>query len=786
MNTLLRNFSHTFRRFFTASVLNLLGLSIAFAACFVILTQVDYDYNYNKAYPAHDRIYRVEVDAGGDYGWQIWLARPFCELVGASSPHIQAISVTSLSNSLNDFEVDEHIYSEPWFTGFGDYLEVFQPTMVCGTTASLNEPNHALISSSMALRFFGTTDAIGKTVYVDRKSRNQSLVIGGVYQDMPENSQLGNCVFSSYSPNLNKDSWTNWNYALYIRLDNPASLADVLQSVIEACKRMIPKDLISGEGEEDWENFIHFTPLDEVHYSTVGNKAATSKAAVYLLLCVSVLILLTAAVNYMNFSLAETPMRLRSINTQKVLGASTFSLRMYLLLESVLVCVCGFLLSLLWLYLLQDSSLNTLVASDLSLMNHPNLLIALGGMAVCMGLLAGAYPSYYVTSFPPALVLKGSLGLSPKGKMLRTFLVCFQFFVSFMLIIAVGIMYLQSRYIQHSDYGYDKEVVLVGTIPYEYLDRREAIVSELSGLSGIEGISISQFVLSSADNYMSLGRGEGEHHIQLVCFPVDYRYLSVLGIKITEGRNFKPGDGDVYIFNEAAQKKYSWMKVDEPATPGDYPVVGFCENIRFSSFRNNDAVEPMAFFIYGKDYANWDANNILNIRVAAGVDKVDMLHRLAEATEKMAPGRDFRFRFMDEVIDQNYRRELRFTRQILLFSLIAIVLSMIGVFGLTLFESEYRRKEIGIRKIMGSSTGEILYMFTKRYFVMLVVCFVLAAPFGWWIGHDWLESFSDKTPIRAWVFVASFLLVSLITVLTVTFQCWKNANENPVRSIKTE
>ena len=784
MNTLLRNFSHTFRRFFTASVLNLLGLSIAFSACFVILTQVDYDYNYNKAYPAHDRIYRVEVNAGGDYGWAIWLARPFCELVGASSPHIQAISVTSLSNYPSDFEVDEHIYSESKFIGFGDYLEVFQPTMVCGTTASLNEPGHALISASMARRFFGTTDAIGKTIYIDRKSRNQPLVIGGVYQDMPENSQLGNCVFSSFRSDLNKDSWTNWNYTLYIRLDNSASLADVERSVIESCKQNIPRDRISGE--EDWENFIHFTPLDEVHYSTVGNKAATSKAAVYLLLCVSVLILLTAAVNYMNFSLAETPMRLRSINTQKVLGASTFSLRMYLLLESILVCVCGFLLSLLWLYLLKGTSLSTLVASDLSLTSHPGLVMALGGIAVCMGLLAGAYPSYYVTSFPPALVLKGSFGLSPKGKMLRTFLVCFQFFVSFMLIISVGIMYLQSHYIQNSDYGYDKSVVLVGEIPDELLDRREAIVSELSGISGIEGISISQFVLNSSDNYMSWGRGSGERAINMVCFPVDYRYLSVMGIKITEGRDFKPGDGDVYIFNEAAHKKYPWMRVDEPAVPEDYPVIGFCENIRFSSFRNNDAAEPMAFFIYGKDHADWDANSVLNIRVASGVDKVDMLHRLAEAAEKMAPGRDFRFRFMDEVIDQNYHQELRFTRQILLFSLIAIVLSMIGVFGLTLFESEYRRKEIGIRKIMGSSTGEILYMFTKRYFVMLVVCFVLAVPFGWWIGHDWLESFSDKTPIRAWVFVASFLLVSLITVLTVTFQCWKNANENPVRSIKTE
>lgn len=784
MNTLFRNFSHTFQRFFTASILNLLGLSIAFAACFVILTQVDYDYNYNKAYPAHDRIYRVEVNPGGEYGWQIWLARPFCELIGTASPHIQAFSITSLSNYPSDFEVNEHIYSEPEFTGFGDYLEVFQPTMVCGTTASLNEPSQVLISASMARRFFGTTDAIGKILYTGHKSHNYPSVIGGVYQDMPENSQLGNCVFSSFRSDLNKDSWTNWNYTMYIRLDNPASLADVQQSVIENCKQKIPRDRISGT--EDWENFIHFTPLDEVHYSTIGNKAATSKAALYLLLCVSVLILLTAAVNYMNFSLAETPMRLRSINTQKVLGASTVSLRIYLLLESVLVCVCGFLLSLLWLYLLKDTPLSTLVASDLSLTAHPILLAALGGIAVCMGLLAGAYPSYYVTSFQPALALKGSFGLSPKGKMLRTFLVCFQFFVSFMLIISVGIMYLQSHYIQNSDYGYDKSVVLVGEIPDELLDRREAIVSELSGISGIEGISISQFVLNSSDNYMSWGRGSGDRSINMVCFPVDYRYLSVMGIKITEGRDFKPGDGDVYIFNEAARKKYPWMRVDEPAVPEDYPIVGFCENIRFSSFRNNDAVEPMAFFIYGKDHADWDANSVLNIRVAPGVDKVDMLHRLAKATEKIALGRDFNFRFMDQVIDQNYHRELRFTHQILLFSLIAIVLSIIGVFGLTLFESEYRRKEIGIRKILGSSTGKILYMFTKRYLVMLVICFLLAAPFGWWIGHDWLESFSDKTPIRAWIFVISFLLVSLITILTVTFECWKNANENPVRSIKTE
>ena len=158
------------------------------------------------------------MNRGGEYDWQFWLARPLCELIGTASPHIQAISVTSLLSYTNDFEIDEHIYSEPWLTGFGDYLEVFQPTMICGTTASLNEPGQVLIPASMARRFFGTTEVLGKSIYVDRKSLNQPLVIGGVYQDMPENSQLGNCIFSSYSPELNKDSWRNWSYTLYLSL----------------------------------------------------------------------------------------------------------------------------------------------------------------------------------------------------------------------------------------------------------------------------------------------------------------------------------------------------------------------------------------------------------------------------------------------------------------------------------------------------------------------------------------------------------------------------------------
>ena len=478
-------------------------------------------------------------------------------------------------------------------------------------------------------------------------------------------------------------------------------------------------------------------------------------------------------------------MRLKSINTQKVLGAKTSSLRGGLIAESVLISLIAFAVSLVLLLAVRNSGIQDLVTADLSLGKHLPLLAATFGISILIGVLAGLYPSFYVTSFPPALVLKGSFGLSPKGRKLRTALVCFQFFVAFMLIIAIGIMYTQSRYIRTSEYGYDKDAIVVGDVTQDARKQKDAVVSELSRISGVEGVAFSQFVLNSQDTYMSWGRGEGDKNIYFACFPVDEHYLDVMGIRITEGRNFKPSDNGVYIFNEAARKKYPWMAVDMPATPGDWNVVGFCENIRFSTFRNNDIAEPMAF-IYVSKAKLWSYENIVNVRISAGTDRVAVIRSLQKAMEKFTPGHDFNFRFMDQVLDNAYRNELRFTRQILLFSLLAIVISMIGVFGLTMFESEYRRKEIGIRKIFGSTTGEILRMFNKRYLYILIGCFIVAAPFGWWIGQHWLEGFAERTPIRAWIFLASFLLVSAITMITVTVQSWKNANENPANSIKTE
>ena len=276
------------------------------------------------------------------------------------------------------------------------------------------------------------------------------------------------------------------------------------------------------------------------------------------------------------------------------------------------------------------------------------------------------------------------------------------------------------------------------------------------------------------------------------CIFVDWRFLDVMGIDIVEGRNFRKDDGDVYIFNESAKKKYPWLAVDKPVNDIDMPVVGFCEDIKYSSLRVDDSEQPIAFLVPNpKGYYWLDGSwrNVLMVRVAKGVDKREAKQKVLETVLKYEHGFEpdiNDLRYMDDELEKSYQQERLFTKQILLFSLLAILISVIGVFGLTMFESEYRRKEIGIRKVFGSSTKEILMMFCQRYLYILLGCFALAAPIGYMLGVHWLEGFAVRTRISPLLFLVSFLLITLITMLTVTYQSWKNANENPVNSIKTE
>lgn len=488
----------------------------------------------------------------------------------------------------------------------------------------------------------------------------------------------------------------------------------------------------------------------------------------------------------MNFSLAETPMRIKSINTQKVLGATTRSLRLTLITEAMLISFIAFILALIWVAILKDFGLQELVNARLTITEHPMLLLATFCLSLLMGLMAGLYPSYYVTSFPPALVLKGSFGLSPQGRILRTALVCIQFFVAYMLIIGVGIMYLQSRYIRTSDYGYDKDAIIVGNMTKETQSQTDAVVGELSQIPGVKGVAVSEFILSSADNYMHWGRSNGDKYIQFDAFPVDCHYLEVMGIHIVEGRSFKPGDEDVYIFNEFTRKKYPWLKVDQPA-PDDNLVIGFCENIKYSSFRNDDTNQTMAFLIPGKKFAQWgwEWRNFVNVRISAGVDKIEIIRSLQKTMEKFTPGHDFNFRFMDEVLDANYRNELRFTKQILLFSLIAIAISLTGVFGLTMFESEYRKRKSESERLWEARPHRFCTCSTEDIYLYSPDASSWQYRSDGGSGSTGCKDLQKNTrhPVDI-----HFVIPAGYTHYHDYHYCTKleNANENPANSIKTE
>ena len=790
MKTIIRNFTSIFRKFATANLLNLLGLSLAFASFFVIMTQVNFDLGYNKSITEHENLFRMTLKLGpGEDDYRTTLPRPVVERLASASPHVTGYSVRNGWINYDQFVVDNQEYSLNLIYGEREFLSVFKPTVISGDVKGLDQIGNIVLPRSEALRMFGTTDAAGKTMKY-KWDDNTFYHVCAVIEDYPENNLLHGACF--ISTNWNEGNYNNWNYDAYIRVDDVANLPAVQNSLRQTAIELFKDKFELNTKEEEEVLQVVLTNVADAHFSKFLDKSAPARGSIYLLICFSLLIVVIAAVNFMNFSLAETPMRIRSINTQKVLGATTASLRGSLLAEAVLISLIAFILALLIVYLAHDLGLQELVQGSILLQDHQLLIALTLLLSITVGLMAGAYPSYYVTSFPPALVLKGSFGLSPKGRMLRSVLICLQFIVSFMLVIGVGIMYLQSYLIYHTDYGFDKDEVLVVRTAPDTRNKVDAIDADLRSISGIEGASLTQSVLGSSDSYMTWGRGEGEKHTNFTCIFVDWRFLDVMGIDIVEGRNFRKDDGDVYIFNESAKKKYPWLTIDQPINDRDYPVVGFCKDMKYASLRVDDTQQPIAFFVpspNGEYWGNGYWRNHMLVRVAKGVDKREAKQKVMEVVNKYEKGQPLDIsglRYMDEVLEKTYQQEERFTTQILLFSLLAILISIIGVFGMTMFESEYRRKEIGIRKVFGSSTKEILTMFNSRYLYILLACFAVAAPIGYTVGVHWLEDFAVRTDISPLLFLVSFLLIALITMLTVTYQSWKNANENPIHSIKNE
>ncbi len=791
MKTILRNFFSVLRRFKAASVLNVLGLSIAFVAFMLIMMQVNYDYTFDCSHRNSDAIFRVDI-VHGSKGSQAIICRPFARAFTESSPHIKGGCLLNAWVGSPFFYVEQNGqrtgYRENAWEVTPGLLDVIHFDMLEGTAQALDEPGSVILPESMAKKIFGNETAVGKQLIAPNVEMN-AQIIKGVYKDFPRNSALQNVIYVAMNPKENYDNWGNWNYFFFVRLDDPANKENVLDNFKS---NFNAKEVFGNEfewgGEESFD--LRLTSLPDVHFLNnvdFDSMPKASRQTLLVLFSIAFVIIIIAGINFTNFSTALTPMRIKSINTQKVLGSSDRMLRGSLLVEAVGVSTFAYLLSLLFLYVIPKTPVASLVDADISFGAQPMIIAGTAVIAVIVGVLAGLYPSYYVTSFPPALVLKGSFGLSLAGRRMRSVLVGIQFVASFILIIGSLFMYLQNRYMQNAPLGYDKEEMIIVHLNNKINKDRDAFTNQLKSFSGVEDVTYSQFLLSSQDQYMGWGRDYNGKNINFQCLPVSSSFLKVMGIEVKEGRDFRPEDDQketgCYIFNEKAKAQLE-LKLNEQID-GD-EIIGFIPDIKFASFRQE--VTPMAFYLWGKYQWGQEGNyyNAAYVKFKAGSDLRAGMEHVRESLKKFDSEYPFVIRFYDEVLQHTYEKELKIGSLITLFSLVAIFISIVGVFGLVVFESEYKRKEIAVRKVLGSTTGEVLYMFNVSYFWILLICFVLGAPVAWYGVHRWLENFAYRTPMYWWVLPLAFLAIGMITFLTVTYQNWHVANENPVKNIKSE
>ena len=781
MRLIIRNFIRIFQRFKLAMTLNILGLSAAFVAFMLLMMQWDYDRTFDRHDPNADKIYRIDRN-----GTAI-ICRPLAEMITQqASPHIQAGCLMNMDDEMPfiiERNGDQVTFKELFQSATPDIVDVFHFDMIEGDAKSMEDRNKFLIPESIARKWFGNEPAVGKAVF---SLSGNSCTVGGVYRDFPENNSMRNAIYRSIGDE-NKGEWSNWNYRFYIRTD----LADTqaVQEIIDSY--MARETTKSTDKRLNADLGLEAVALPAIHTAApvfYDNTPRTSPQTLLLIFSIAIVILLIAGINYTNFSTAISPLRMKNINTQKVLGATTGELRRALLVESVMVCFFAFVLGVLILWNLEKTALSQLIKADIHVWHHPYLLLITGGISIVLGIVAGAYPAYYTTSFAPALVLKGSFGLSPKGRALRKVLMSFQFVASFALIIGAIFMFLQNRYAHTVSLGFDKDALIVSDLDLKTRDDYKVLENQLKRHAEIADVTFAANTIASSDSYMNWGREYKGEDISYNVLPVSTTFARVMGIRPMEGRDFREDDQrtkyGAYLINERMAKAYNLKAGDMIDST---VVAGIVPDFHYASLRTS--ISPAALMVYGSmwvgDNPEYAYSNIY-VKTQKGVNIDDALQIVRSELNAISPDYPFNVRFFDDVLNQLYEDEQRLTTLITLFSLLAVFISVVGVFGLVVFDSESRRKEIGIRKVLGSTTSEILLMFNKSYAYILVICFIIAAPLAWYAVDGWLQNFAYKIPIYWWVFPLAFVLVSVVTLLTVTYQNWHAANENPVNSIKNE
>ena len=795
MKLMIRNLLYLFKRFKTAVVLNLFGLTIAFAAFLLIVMQVDYEMNYDAMHSKSGRTFRLEANHG-EFEHNAIHCLMFSDAFVNSSAHITDYSYRYPFYGGERYcqidEVDDQgeakVFKENFQLCLPNISDVFDFHMKEGSVECLSIPGSVLIPESVAKRLFDKQSAIGKRIRMSGSSGWQPvsttiLTIGGVYKDFPGNTTVQNRIYVPMDQlDLLKSSWQMYANEIYVTLDDPLNKEEVLDHFNKTF------DFAKSQMGSAQEIALRLTPLKDVYYThdtTFDFNPKGHRETNYVLLGIAFLILFIAGINFTNLTTSLIPLRLKTINTHRVLGCSIYKLRAISLIESIVICLISYILALFIVNDLSYTPIANWVDADIRLSQYKGLILLTALIAILTGCLAGLYPAIRSTSYAPALVLKGSFGLSPKGKKVRVALIGFQYTVSIALIIVTLFMGLQNHFMTSSEQlGFNKDqVAIVNLTPEIYAKHKPQYIQKLKDYPGIEDVAFSVYELSKEDDMIDLEYAR--HEDKDVFFKVFYaseNFLSVMDIQVEEGRDFTREDLNKaqsdYIINPAAERDFHLHPGDRF---NDRTVLGVSKDFRFNSCRI--ASSPFVFAL-NNDIPN--PKLVSYIRFNSKTNLQEAVAHVRETLKEIDPTFPFEISFYNTILNNLYQKEQTLGKLISLFGIMAILISIVGVFGLVLFETQYRRKEIGIRKINGATTGQILLMFNKTYIRIVSVCFIISIPIAWMGTQQWLENFAYKTPLHLWVFIVAFLIILSVTIGTVTFRNWQAANENPVNSVKAE
>ncbi len=794
----------------TYSVINIVGLAIGLGCFLLISLYVMDELSYDRFNDKADRIYRVDADIrfGGSELRLAVSSDPMGATLKTDYPQVEEFARIYTSNGSKLIKKeDQYIVEQNVGHADSTIFKVFTLPFIAGIPdKALTEPKTVVISESSAIKYFGTTDVLGETIETTDEGKTL-YTITGVMKDIPHNAHFNlDFIFSMHNVQYEFGNYLSHNFFTYILLQKGVDYREferIFPEFIDNHVLAQAQQFMNIQSMEEFNkagNYLAYSlmPLTRIHlYSDRSPELGVNSSIqyVYIFGAVALFILLIACVNFMNLATARSSNRSKEVGIRKVLGTKKTRLIKQFLAESTLTVFISLAIALLlaWISLPFFNQLSIKTMS-LSVLFKTPFIYLLCLLPFIVGIMAGSYPAFFLSAFQPVAVLKGKLSTRVKKSTFRNALVVFQFITSTFLIVSTIVVYIQLDYIQTKKLGFNKDQVLILDETGSLGNNLQAFKNEIKKFPGVQSATYGGYlpVQESSRNDRTYFRNavpDPQNGLNMQTWRTDYDYMKTLGMEMKSGRWFSEEygtDSSAIVINETTaallgyedpvgKNIYSFRTSSELETI-TYNIIGVVENFHYESIRQT--IGPLCFTLGETPWT-------LALKVSTD-DIQSLVPQIESEFKSMAPGMPFSYRFLDDSFNEMYRAEQRVGKIAFSFSLLAIFVACLGLFGLATYISEQRTKEIGVRKVVGAGVNNIALMLSRDFIVLILIAFLFAFPLAGWAMNRWLEDFAFRIDISWWVYLVSGMLAMVIALTTVGYQAIRAGMVNPVDSLRSE